>query len=334
MSSALASVADHCILVNPVFTRLASATFRRAESDGAPVMVVPLGDGIAALPLRSLQREFGIEDESDDGRMLGLIAESLDFVAGLNIGDPLPSEVLTGRASWSPAPKHQQIAAARLRMQLLAWVDPAAAAAESGQAPSLDRMESDPALRNAIQRAFVQAARELELPSSRAVMELLADVADELSYIEALRETFLRRVQAMVGRLDALSNGAAVNMDRQSTLARIRRLAHLALDQIAGRFVEVDVQTGEVITTLRHVERHRSFIRAHRDWLYRSSRAWASILTEWDSAMPGLDDATWARLGRTYQFLAPRFMPVQEWFSSAAQLAARRTKKPQNVMVW
>ena len=43
-------------------------------------MVVKLGEKEAAIPLRSMQREFGIADESDDGQMLGLIAQSLDFI--------------------------------------------------------------------------------------------------------------------------------------------------------------------------------------------------------------------------------------------------------------
>ena len=322
---------DRCILVNPIFTRLGAATFRRAESDGAPVMVVPLGDGIAALPIRSLQREFAIEDDSPDGRMLGLIAESLDFVAGLALGDPLPSEVLTGEASWQPAVKHQQLAAARLRQQLLSWVDPAAA---EEPPPSLERMETDPALRAAVQRAFEQAAQELGLADPREAMDLLAAIASELAYIEALRERFLRRVQSMVVRLDGLSHGAVVNMERQAALSRIRRLAHIALDQVASRFAEVDDQTGEVLATLRDADSHRTFIRAHRDWLYRSSRAWEPILAEWDTAMAGLDESSWQRLTRTYQFLAPRFMPVQEWFSAASQAGNRRAKKLQNVMVW
>ena len=58
-------------------------------------MVVQLGDKQAALPLISLQREFDILDDSADGRMLALIAQSLDFVAGLRLGDPLPKEVLS-----------------------------------------------------------------------------------------------------------------------------------------------------------------------------------------------------------------------------------------------
>jgi hypothetical protein len=334
MSVASTPVEDHCVLQNPVFTRLGEARFRRAESDGAPVMVVQLGDGFAALPLRSLQREFDIKDDSHDGRMLGKIAESLDFVAGLTFGDPLPREVVTGEASWQASPKHQQIAATKLRLQLLDWLDPAAAAAEVGRAAAAERLESDPKLRAAVQAAFERAASELGLPNAQAVVELVADVAGELSFIEALRDGLLGRVRAMVLRLDGLSNGT-LNHDRKTTLARIRRLAHLALEQIAGRFVEVDGQTREVMSTLRNAEAHRTFIRSHRDWLYRSSRAWSSILAEWDAAsMSGLDDAAWQRLNRTYQFLAPRFMPVQEWFSPNTQPHMRREKPMANAVVW
>ena len=67
-------------------------------------MVVLLGEREAALPLRALQREFDIADESEDGRMLALIAASLDFVTSLRLGDALPAEVLSGEASWEPTP--------------------------------------------------------------------------------------------------------------------------------------------------------------------------------------------------------------------------------------
>ncbi len=332
MSATLEKQPDHCVLENAVFTRLGNAIFRRAELDGAPVMVVALGESTATLPFRSLRREFGIEEASADGRMLGLITESLDFVSGLSPGDPLPSEVLSGRASWQPGPKYQQAAAAKLRVQLLAWLDPAAA--QQGPPPSLERLESDPALRAAVQRAFEQAAVELGIDDPKAVMTLVAELAEELSYIEALRDRFLRRVTSMVGRVDGLSSGAVMNAERQTALSRIRKLAHAALKQISSRFAEVDAQTGEVLATLRHVERHTAFIRAHRDWLYRSSRAWEAILLDWDSAMPGLDDAAWKRLNRAYHFLAPRYMPVQEWFSADMQSGARRSKGVENTMVW
>src|SRR5690349_20158444 len=91
--------ADHCLLQHPVFTSFGEPLFRSADTDGAPVMVVKLGEKEAAIPLRSLQREFAIPDDSDDGRMLGLIAQSLDFIASLHLGDALPAEVLSGQAS-------------------------------------------------------------------------------------------------------------------------------------------------------------------------------------------------------------------------------------------
>jgi hypothetical protein len=334
MSVTLDRVPDHCVLHSPVFTRLGEGTFRRAETDGAPVMVVPLGDGFASLPLRSLQREFGIEDDSPDGRMLALIAESLEFVSSLMIGDPLPSEVLNGKASWEPTAKHQATAAAKLRLQLIDWLDPSLVANES-ELPSLERMESDPKLRASVQKAFERAAEELKLPNVQAVAQLVSEIAGELAYIEALRDRFLRRVQSMVVRIDAIAAGV-VSQDRKMLLARISRLAHLALDQIAGRFILVDGQTREVLSTLRNASAHRSFIRSHRDWLFKSSRGWEPILVEWDaSAMPGLDDATWARLNRTYHFLAPRFMPVQEWFSADMQALGRKKKlNAQTTMVW
>src|SRR5690349_22334762 len=115
--------ADHCLLQHPVFTSFGEPLFRSAETDGAPVMVVKLGDKEAAIPLRSLQREFAIADDSVDGRMLGLIAQSLDFVSILRVGDALPAEVLNGQASWEPEAIHLEIAKARLQWQLVAWLN-------------------------------------------------------------------------------------------------------------------------------------------------------------------------------------------------------------------
>ena len=100
---------------------------------------------------------------------------------------------------------------------------------------------------------------------------------------------------------------------------------------IAGRFDELDAQTGEVMAALRNVSRQREFIREHRDWLFRSQRAWEPILAEWaafdESDAP---EQLWALVGRTYHFLAPRFMPVTEWQSSFR--ASRESTK--RMMTW
>src|SRR5678815_2054790 len=189
---------DHCVLTHRMFLLMGDPLFRRAETDGLPVVVVRLGDKEAAVPLRSLQHEFGIPEKSDDGRMLDLIAQSLDFIAGLHMGDPLPTEVLGGEASWEPDDVHFQIANARLQWQLVAWLN-AGTGVDSPQfdADSLLQVVDDPSRREQVQRAFAKAAEALELPNSQAVVLQVEELAHELAYIEALRDRLLNRVKAM-----------------------------------------------------------------------------------------------------------------------------------------
>jgi hypothetical protein len=325
---------DHCILQAPLFSSLGEVTFRRAESDGTPVMTVPLGAKLAALPLRAVQREFQIPDDSDDGRMLALIAESLDFVGALRLGDPLPAEVLTGDASWELEPRYLKVSLGKLRMQLLAWFDPQAAAQQAQDAVGLERMESDPVMRAQVQRAFEQAAAALNLPGPEQAVATLGRIAQEMAYIEALREELLLPVCSMHSRLGTLRPGQQIGADRKVSLDRVRRLSAMAVEKILARFTDVDSQTAELSTGLRNAASQCVFIRSNRDWLYRSKRAWDPILRQWAAASPELDNALWLLVGRTYQFLAPRFMPVQEWPSALGSQQPRGPKKQERAMTW
>lgn len=326
-----------CALHHRLFTQLGEPTFRRSETDGAPVMVVRLGDRDAAIPLRALQNECGIEDDSPDGRMLGLIVESLDYVTGLRIGETLPPEVRTGEASWEPDPVHLKIAATRLRLQLINWLG----ANSAREQPTLDaeallQAADDPALRQQVQAAFVQAAVALGLPDATEVVARVEDLARELAYIEALRDRLLRRVRSVSVKLES-NPGTAFGLRRSparlETLTQVRRLFGKALKQIAARFDELDAQTGEVMSALRNTDSQRIFIRSNRDWLYRSQRAWEPLLRDWDHATGMLDEGFGSLLNRSYQFLAPRFMAVTEWTMQTRQHP--RKKDPKNTqMVW
>ncbi|HET6184815.1 MAG TPA: hypothetical protein VFA03_14630 [Acetobacteraceae bacterium] len=315
-----------------MFRALGDPMFRRAEADGVPVMVVVLGDRQAALPLRAVQREFGIADDSPDGRMLTLIAQALDFVTALRPGDTLPNEVLTGEASWSPDPSHVAIVAARLRLQLVDWLTSGAESERARLDPeTLLQIEDDPHLRAQVQTALARAAEELHLANAEAVLEKLEALARELGYIEALRERLLVRVRRMAERVERLARGWRGDAHHNETLTQVRRLAATAVAQTQARFDELDAQTGEVMAALRNAESQRAFIRTNRDWLYRSLRAWEPLLNQWDEAPAAIDQDTIRLIQRTYQFLAPRYMPVQEWLSVAALPAAR---PKQLGMVW
>lgn len=321
---------ERCELVHPLFGALGEICFRRAETDSTPVLSMLLGERQAAVPLRALQNEFGIADESADGRMLGLIAGALDFVSLLRLGDPLPAEVRTGEASWRPDAVHFQLAAARVKLQLTAWLGEGAGADDATDPHMLISQAEDPAMRQRMQRAMSQAAATMGLESSERVLELVEELAGELAYVEALRDRLLRPVEALCVRLAQIGR-RRLDPAHMETITQVQRLAGIGLKGIAGRFEELDAQTGEVMAALQNVSRQREFIRKHRDWLFRSQRGWEPILAEW--AAYDEEDAPeqlWALVGRTYQFLAPRFMPVTEWQSSFRP-SKELTKK---VMTW
>lgn len=321
-----------CLLRHKMFTACGTPLFRRAETDDAPVMVVKLGEREAALPLRSLQREFGIDDDSPDGRMLALIAEALDFVTALRLGDDLPSEVLTGQASWRPDPVHVALANTRLRLQMVAWLTAGTGGDQMDlTAESLLQVADDPTLRIRVQAALARATREMGLSHADEVLVLLEALGEELSYIEALRERLLGRLIPMVSKIQRVAGVWRGDAHQSETATQVRRLATIALRQMQERFEELDAQTGEVLAALRNAESQRAFIRSHRDWLYRSLRAWEPVLGWWEAAGTEFDPAMVALMGRTYQFLAPRFMPVTEWLSSTRP---GRPKSATPRMVW
>ncbi len=308
-----ASIPEYCVLSHKAFGALGNISFRKSPTDGTPVVMVPLGEREAAVPIRALQSELRIEDDTPDGRMLALIIKALDFTDCLTMGDRLPREVLDGGASWEPDPAHLRLAKARLQRQLLVWLRPD----ESTEmlAPEvLLALDEDPDMRNQIQAAFAKAALTLGLSGQGAVIEGIEVLATELSYIEAMRDRLLGRVREVVQQVIRLRPArASTDATRGEMQQQVERLATIALRQIEARIQHVDDHTGEVISTLRHAERQCRFIRENRDWLYQSARAWDEVLLDWSRAPLEIDERTWQLLGRTYHFLAPRYMPTQEW---------------------
>ena len=136
----------------------------------------------------------------------------------------------------------------------------------------------------------------------------------------------------MADKLDRMAQAYRGDGSHLETLTQVRRLTSAALKQIGHRFDELDAQTGEVMAALRNTDSQRTFIRSNRDWLYRAQRAWQSLLKEWDVAGIGFDEGILLLLNRSYQFLAPRFMPVTEWTSLLRP--AKSKKDATRQMVW
>jgi uncharacterized protein YukE len=227
---------------------------------------------------------------------------------------------------------HLALASGRLRMQLVAWLNAGTAAdAPEMNAETLLRMADDPAVRRQVQDALDHAATALGLDGQQAVVQLLEDLAQELAFVEALRDRLLRPIQAMARTIEHMVQSWRGDASQMETLTQVRRLTKVALKEIARRFDELDAQTGEVMATLRNADSQRAFIRSGRDWLYRSQRAWQPIVDQWDAAGTNYDEVSRSLLISTYRFLAPRYMPVTEWLSPAR---SDRSKAPIRQMTW
>jgi len=339
-----------------MFTVLSAPLFRRAEADGAPVMAILLGEREAVVPLASLKAEFDIADDSPDGKMLAMIAGALDFVNGIRPGDPLPAEVLSGDASWEPGQSHLETACGKLRQNLVGWMlgqeiadgRVPAGAIPPGIGPTAARLQEPafgawlaaaqdapagaeakpPATHQQVQAALVLAASVLGAGCKAEVEGMMADLAGELAFIEALRDRLLRRVQHMAAKIDWLARFSRPTGAQMDTLTQVKRLSEEGLRQIGARFDEVDARAAAVIPALFDLEKQRAFIRSNRNWLYRSQLAWEPLLDDWDAVR---EEYPRDLLARSYRFLAPRFMSLTEWF---AQTQAALDRKRSRHMVW
>jgi len=323
-----------------MFSKLGDVAFRLSETDATPVLVIPMGDVTAAVPLGSLQQEAGIKDDSPDGRMLAQVAWALDFVGELRLGDPLPLEVLGGEASWEPGPAHQDSARARITLQLTTLfgddAGPDSIAASAAWA-SADRHRvlaaaRAPGMALQVHAATIRLAAKLGLPDVAAAAQLLDAAVHEMSYIDALRARLLGRVTQLHERLEALLQNAVNKQSRLELIKRVRRLAGIGLDRISARFDALNEQVADLLGLLLNIDTRRPVIHRHRDWLHCSLRAWEGILTAWDSASAAWSGSTLPLLNRTYRFLAPRFMPMQEWLLSGR--ARSQDEAAPTQMVW
>jgi len=323
-----------CVLEHPVFRRVANIRFRRSPSDGTPVMIMPFDDREAALPLKGIQREFDIPDDSPDGRMLALIAESLGYVTALHPGDPLPAEVVSGDASWQPGGTHLRRAQVRLRVSLLGWHDPAAAKLAVRDLEGGGRMETDPELKTAMQHALRKAAADLAAKSPEDVMARLDSLAGEFAYIEALRDRLLTRVQLLVARARRVAGGLnRSDSVRSDAINRVIKMTNTSLGELNGRFEKVDEVCRDIIGLLRDPDLRVAFVQENRDTLYRSQLGWEPILAQWDEVAEDEEMSLWQVVANTYQFLARRYLAVTEWPSFAALRSSLSTSK-RNVMHW
>ena len=314
------------------FTSFPGVFFALSEQTRQAALFLKMGDIDVALPLPGIQREFMIAEDSADGHMLHKIEESLEYVRGLHIGDPLPKEIFSTAASWSPSGRHVTIAYQRLTMQLVTWL--AGDEHIISNPEELMQVANDPTAQKKINAAFTEAAECLGLGRSRKqdVVSYIERMAKELSYIEALRDRF-KAVLMVQQKVQGLRRLYGYERSVLEIADPVARLIELAVRQLHEGFDEADAQTGEILSILKNIDNQIKFISNARNVLYRRLISWDDITTKWKPVPVQHSEIIPDLLRDTYRFLAPRFMQVKEWVL-ATQPDREKKKATTRRMVW
>lgn len=301
----VASEQERFLFTGKVFT-LPGARFAYFGTKQEPRFFVRLGNMDASMDMLMLRSQFSVAPHSEDDRLINLAVKGLRYVPEIRPGDIIPSEILTGCASWKIHDRHKQIAERRLHVQILSWgsgkemvlTDPE----ELGM--FLGQLESKSKLREAFEKAAVA------LGGTRAdcdsVLQKLDRLARELCYIEALRDRFAE-VAAVRGKLDKLRSLYSSDSRLRDEVQRINLFHERAVAAYAKRFEEIDGQTSEIIGALKALDRQIEYIRKARDDLYAVVRDWEPVLTKWADTPLRRSRAQDQLLSETYRLLATRF---------------------------
>jgi hypothetical protein len=301
-----------CQLSHSGFLMLGEPVFRLSAGAGVPSMVVQLDNQEAVLPLRSVAREFHVDDESPDGQMLKLIEQALNYVAFLRLGDKLPSELSGGQASWEPTEQDRRTAASRVWQNFVRCIFARignSATVKGGEAPG---WEEEAPNRLLVKQAITGAATLVEGADEAEITARVNTLNTEMAYIECMRRTLIRGIMGLQAKLMRIDL-TRVPTSRQDTVKQVQTLGRRGLTEITHRFDAVDLRLDDVLALVRDPPQAVAWLRSQRDWLFRTNHAWSAVFADWASASPHFDEFLWKVVERTYSFLAPRFMSVQEW---------------------
>jgi hypothetical protein len=319
------SIPQTCELSHPGFRMLGEPMFRLSEGTRIPSMVVQLDNEETVLPLRSVAREFRIDPDADDGRMLDLIEQALDYVVALKLGDSLPTELRGGEASWQPNPQDRLIAASRVRHELLRCVFSLMGKVDTSTGGDLPGWEDEPRNHILLEQAIAGATAQIGGGVDEAEIDTrLASICEETAYIVSMHRTLIRGMSAMGKKL--MQNHDRVPTMHQETVKQVQVLARLGTTEIMRRFKDVDARLEDVLAMLRDMAAVIAWLRRQRDWLFRTNHAWEPVFKDWASAPQHFDEFFMKVVERTYVFLAPRFMSFQDWSIKDARVAKAKSR--------
>ncbi len=296
------------------FSTFPDALFRRDAQGGEPVLVFELGDQKVMLPFDGFKREFSLTEATADAVMLNTVSRSLDYVSVLSLGDPVPAEVLTGNPSWAPDARHIADARNRITAELVGW-NLAQEVPRDDQVrlrQFLARYVNDETIRFSLLRLAAHFGDGAH--GATRLSSVMNDLAEELAYIETLRER-TSAIASISDKLVSMRRDFVHHASVMSDLEPVARMIAKPVTQFRSLIREVDTRLSDVVSAFTDPDAMQLFMRRIRDDLARRLSAWEPFRAAWDrisvrnadpfDIVPALRDL--------YRFLAPRYMPVDEW---------------------
>jgi hypothetical protein len=300
----------HFAFQHKVFS-IKDAVFRRTSTE-EPLFQVNLGDLRCGVSIPSLRREFGIAENSDDGKLLELIEKALRFVKEIHPGDSIPKEILDGTCSWSVEDRHRKLAHNRMTVQLANWLS--GGQSDIPDAGQLEKIASDPETKQRVQKAFAEAAEKIGLGRDRAseVIDRFETLARELAYIEALRERF-QHVRLIMVKLAEMGQIYKQERAIMEELVRVQMLMRNPDGEFQNDFGLVDAHTSEILTMLKKIDMQIAFIRSNRDDLHYKLMKWDDLISKWEQAKIERSEALENLMRATYRFVAQHYPVRSNW---------------------
>lgn len=295
------------------FATNADGYFRLDDGSRRPVYVVNLGDQTGVVPVSAIRQEIGSADGADQS-MLDCVVDALKYARSIRIGDTLPSEVISGEASWQPEERHRKTANRRIVAAMVRW---------SGewdgpvvQTRDLRRFLAEQVDQRKLARSIDKLERTLaETGDGQGnVQPILNKLTDELSYVETQRERVehIRRIGNILDHLRRAGSGQANDVQE---IAAVLRVFNNMMVQFDEKLARVDQAIGDLHDAVLRHDAVSDLMRQIRDDLRLELFAWEERLEEWNKITPRNFDAlaVTAMIGDLYRFLAPLYAPVDQW---------------------
>lgn len=302
------------------------ARFLLKGANHVPTFGLTMGDIEGLITIETLRKEFAIEADSVDGKLLDLVVTGLRYVSDIRPLDAIPSELLSGEASWEINAKHRERAEQRLQVQLVSWVsgkellltNPADITA------FLELPENKEKLRQAFKDAAVALGYDAAKP--QAVIKQLELLARELCYVEALRDRYAI-IPRIAGKLGELAKTYGSDGMGKMEISRIQALLKSGISEYSNIFNEADAQTGEIIAALKSIDRQVKYIRNIRDKLYFLFMQWEPYIQIAREMKTHRTPQTEKALAELYRFLAPRYSSGQSMLKKSREAQAKPPAK-------